>query len=227
MIRRDYVLGMIEDFARALARIRSFRAGEKWEEADAAVLAEFKKLIGEDGCAVAKLSEMELMAAVVREGPTLGVGHRALLLATLLQEAAEIAEGRGQAASGRQLRLKALHLLLEILGRGEISDWPQFVPTIDMMAAGLGSAAMPARTLAMLMAHYERAGEYAKAEDAFCSILDLDPGNRSIIDFGQAFYRRMLAQTDDDLVVGNLPREEVNEGLDRLERKPTLNANAN
>ena len=47
MIRRDYILRMIEEFAQALARIHSLKVSRRWGEAVADMDAEFKKLIGD------------------------------------------------------------------------------------------------------------------------------------------------------------------------------------
>jgi len=78
------------------------------------------------------------------------------------------------------------------------------------------------RTHAMLMQHYERTGDFAKAEDELFAMLDAEPDNERLVEFGCAFYRRLLAQSDTALNEANLPRAEVEEGLKELEarRKP-------
>jgi hypothetical protein len=50
-------------------------------------------------------------------------------------------------------------------------------------------------------------------------LLEADPGNRDIFDFGIAFYQRLLAQNDAALAAANLPRPEVEEGLKDLQRR--------
>ena len=65
--------------------------------------------------------------------------------------------------------------------------------------------------------HHERTGEFAKAEDALFAMLDAEPDNERILEFGVAFYQRMLAQSDTALTAANLPRAEVEEGLKELE----------
>ena len=47
MIRRDFILRMIEEFAQALARINSFKRDGRWSEASETLDTEFKRLIGE------------------------------------------------------------------------------------------------------------------------------------------------------------------------------------
>jgi hypothetical protein len=74
----------------------------------------------------------------------------------------------------------------------------------------------------MLIQHYERIGNFAKAEDTLFALLDSDPGNPAIIEFGIAFYHRILNESNDLLESGNLPRSEAEDGLRELERRRTL-----
>ena len=71
------------------------------------------------------------------------------------------------------------------------------------------------------MQHYERTGSFAKAEDAFFELLDVERGNSGVIEFGIAFYERLKNQTDDALAAGDLPRAEVEAGLGELRDRKT------
>jgi hypothetical protein len=66
------------------------------------------------------------------------------------------------------------------------------------------------------MQYCERTGSFAKAEDAFFALLDVEPGNSRLIDFGIAFYQRLQSQSNEALVAGDLPRAEVEAGLGEL-----------
>jgi hypothetical protein len=101
----------------------------------------------------------------------------------------------------------------------DISEYPPFVPNIETLRTLLADTPVPPALLALLMQHYERAGEYAKAEDTLFELLDADPGNRTVLDFGTAFYHRLLQQSDADLARANLPRAEVEEGLKNLQQR--------
>ncbi len=216
MIRRDFLLRMIEEFAQALARIRSSKKGRRWVEACAELDAEFERLIGDSAQAVARLSEVELLARLMQDGPTHVVRDKTLMLTTLLQEAGDVAAAEGRLDESRECYLKALHLLLDVLACGEVLECPEFVPKVEMLKEALQGMALPPRTLAMLMQHHERTGEFAKAENALFAILDAEPDSGEIVEFGVAFYKRTLAQSDSALVEGALPRAEVEEGLKEL-----------
>jgi tetratricopeptide (TPR) repeat protein len=218
MIRRDYFLRMIEEFAQALARIRSLKRGQRWREASTNLDAEFERLLGEGAQAVARRSESELLSRLMQDGPTHLVRDKTFMLTTLLKEAGDVAAAEERVDESRECHLKALHLLLDVLARGEVFDCPEFVPKVEMLKEALQGSPLPQRTHAMLMQHHERTGEYAKAENALFAMLDAEPDNGDIVEFGLAFYNRMLAQSDMALTEGALPRAEVEEGKELLQR---------
>ena len=213
MIRRDYILRMIEEFFRALSRIKSLKGAQQWREANAGIDEEFQRLMGMDAQAVAQLSETELLAHIVRGEPTLAVREKTLILATLLKEAGDVLTEQGREDEGRTSYLKGLHLLLDTLGRGEVFESPQFVPKVQEFVMALGESVLPLETQARLMQHYELTGEFARAEDALFAMLDAEPENAPLLELGISFYRRLESQGDARLADGNLPRAEVEAGL--------------
>jgi len=219
MIRRDYLLRMIEEFIQALARINSLKQGQRWDEAREALDDEFKRLIGEGAESVVRLSETDLLARLAQEGPTQAVREKTLLLTTLLKEAGDVATAEGRTVDGRECYLKALHLLLDVLGREDVLEFPEFVPRVESLKRALEGLLIPMRSHAMLMQHYERTGEFAKAEDELFAMLEAEPNNERLVEFGCAFYRRLLAQSDTALNEANLPREEIEEGLKELQAR--------
>jgi len=218
MIRRDYILRMIEEFVAALTRISSLKQGQQWTEAARNLEAEFKRLIG-DGSKVESLSETELLARLMHDGPTHLLRDKTLMLVTLLKEAGDVAAAENRLDASRECYLKALHLLLDVLARGEVFECPEFVPKIEMLVTVLQPVRLPARTQAMLMQHYERTGEFAKAEDALFAVLEASPHDDALVKSGMAFYQRLLAQSDAALSAACLPRAEVEEGLKELQRR--------
>lgn len=219
MIRRDYILRMIEECIRALTRINSLKQGQRWSEASEELDAEFQKLIGDGAQAVARFSETELLARLMQDGPTHALREKTLILTTLLKEAGDVAAAEARAEEGRECYLKALHLLLDTLARGEVFECPEFVPKVEMLRVALQGSRLPLRTQALLMQHYERTGEFAKAEDALFAMFNAEPDDQAIVEFGVTFYQRLLAQSDVALTEANLPRSEVEEGLKELQHR--------
>jgi hypothetical protein len=219
MIRRDYILRMIEEFMQALSRIRSLKKGQRWNEVSEELDGEFKKLVGEGAQAIARLSETELLARLMQDGPTHALRDKTLVLTTLLKEAGDVATAQDRVEEGHECYLRALHLLLDTLVRGDVFECPEFVPKVEMLRESLAAAPLSARTHALLMQHYERTGEFAKAEDALFAMLDAEPGNPRILEFGMVLGRRLLAKSDAALSAGNLPRSEVEQTLKELQAR--------
>jgi hypothetical protein len=219
MIRRDYILRMIEEFMQALARLDALKKEQRWQEAGQTVDEQVQRLIGAGSESLEQLSETELLAQLIASGPTQSVRDKTLMLTTLLKEAGDLAIAQNRTEAGQSCYLKGLHLLLEILGQGEVSEMPAFVPQVELFAAALRDSALPLHTLARLMAHYERTGQFDKAENALFAMLDSEPGDPRIVDFGFAFYQRLQAQTDAALAGGSLPRAELEAGLAELKRR--------
>jgi hypothetical protein len=221
MVRRDYILEMIEECIKALTQIRALRKGQHWEEARQAVDAQCEKLAAAGAQKLAQLSETELLARVAQDQPTQAVRTRLFLVISLLQEAGDIATAEGRIADAREIFLKALHLLLDVSARDDPSGHPAFVPRAEALVQCLAGASLPVRTLVLLMQHYESTGQLAKAEDSLFSVLDATTDDPASIEFGAAFYQRILRQNDAMLMAGNLPRVEAEEGLRDLNRRKT------
>src|SRR5262245_21587078 len=126
MIRRDYILRMVQQVGEALARISALKQGEKWKQTEEAVDEEFNRLVGAGPQAVAQLSETELLAKLTQGEPTQIVRHKMLLLTTLLKEAGDAATAQGNIEQGHAYYLKGLHLLLDVMACNEEVEYPGF-----------------------------------------------------------------------------------------------------
>jgi hypothetical protein len=50
-------------------------------------------------------------------------------------------------------------------------------------------------------------------------MLEAEPDNAALVEFGLAFYQRVLAQSDAALLAANLPRTEAEEGRKELRNR--------
>jgi hypothetical protein len=115
--------------------------------------------------------------------------------------------------------LKALNLLLEVVLRDPETGLPDLVPSIQGLANQLEGSALPVRTNAALMQHFEQIGSFAKAEDQLFEIIGSEPNNPAVLDLGIGFYQRLLQESDPVLQGGDLPRTEVEAGLAELHER--------
>jgi hypothetical protein len=219
MIRRDYILRKIAEFLEVLSRLQSLKQEQLWRQAQHSIEEQCRDLLGLGTAEIARLGETGLLARLIQGEPTQVVRDKVFMLTRLLKEAGDVGAGEGRADDSRALYLKGLHLLLYSISQGDPEEWPEFVPRVDMFVAALGDAVLPLTTLAGLMQHYERTGQFARAEDMFFRMVDAEPNRPGLAEFGIAFYERLLGQADAALEAGNLPRAEVENGLEALRLK--------
>jgi len=216
MIRRDYILRMLQEFMELLSRLRSLKRDQSWTEAAGVVEDEVRRLLGTDTRSVLALSETELLAKLIQAEPPQAMREKMWLVTTLLKEAGDTAAGDGRPEESLAFFLKGLHLLLETLAENDEADFPDFVPRVELFMSALEGAPLPLETQARLMQHYERTGQFAKAEDQLFAMLETVPAHPGLPDLGIGFYKRLQGKSDRELTDGGLPREEVDAGLAEL-----------
>ncbi len=219
MIRRDYILRMVEEFVRAVARIQELKKKQSWGEARSEIEKELKQLFGGSIKEIEKLSETEILGKLIASDSAFIVKEKATILATLLKESGDVAIGNGDVEKGRALHLKGFNLLLGLLNRGDIYDVPEYSPSVETFLQALGDDPLPLDTLAKLMQYFERTGNFARAEDVLFEIAEAGDFQAELRRFGVSFYERLLARTDEQLQSGGLPREEVESGLEEFKNR--------
>ncbi len=221
MIHHDYILRLIEEFARALAQIRDHRANQRPADAAAALDQHFLELTGADRASILRLSTTELLARILRTGTAQDAQTRTLFVVALLRESSELARQSfpTDPAEAEDPDLKALRLLLGVLEQHEPPDLPRFVPTVDGLLAGLHRDRVPPDLRAQVMQYHERLGRFADAENDLFDLLDRCPPGPELLEFGAAFYRRTLALADATLTGGGLPRDEAMDGYTEFRRR--------
>ena len=215
MLRRDYIVRMIEELGQFLARVRQQVSDQQYPEADLELEKAMERLLG-PGQDVEKLSETELLALLTADGPTQMVREKTMILVALLEEAGRLRVAEGREQAGEACWLKALNLLLTLMLQDAELEFPEFVPKIDLLRDQLRETELPLQTLAALWRHYERVGEFARAEDSLADLREAEPENAALREEARAFYERLLRESDRALEAGNLPRAEVEAGLAEL-----------
>jgi len=213
MIRRDYLIRSIEALGEELLRIESLQKEKRWDEADEALDDQIKRLTGRDAQAAVELSETELLALLIEGESTPIVREKAMLLTRFLKQAGDGALAQDHADEANAYYVKALRLLLKALHGEDPHDFPEFVPRIEELVEAVSSASISVETQALLMEHYETTGQFGKAHEVLLSIVAADPMNKDVLDFGTEFYERISRQSDDRLVLGELPRSKVEASL--------------
>lgn len=212
MIHNDYILRMISQLAKVLAHIVQLREKGRDDDALREIDQSMQKLCGLNSQLVNSLSESSLIAAI-RGGASLDVG-KCLVLAGLLKEEGDLMADRDLEDDAAARYLKSLALYLEAMHDDARLHLPSYVERVQEVAGSLEEFVMPLDIRTRLMSYYELSGAFGAAEDVLFDMLEDEEDDAQAI--GADFYGRMLELTDDELDSGDLPRDEVLEGLERV-----------
>ena len=217
MSYQDYILRQIQLAGQAWARIVRLLKDRQFETAHMVLDQAYRQLLGLSPEAVLERNPNDLIARLrFDESPAAG-RDKCLALATLLRASGDTAAAQGDSATAPEAYHTALLVLLDSALRDPGLALPDYVPTIESLDAELSAHALPVTTQQQLLLYYEQSGVYAKTEDILWTMLHAAPGDCMIVGAGRALYARLQQLGDAALIVGNLPRAEVDGGLADLD----------
>lgn len=218
MYQRDYIMRMIEQLGMFLTRILGLKEAEKFDAARMEIDQAGKILLGLDMSLIRVLSDEKIISLLQPTG-SLDSG-KCLLIAELLREEGGICECQGKEDELYTCYTKSLSLYLEALAVNADFRNQEYLSKIDTLIQRLQRFTLPVHVEEKLFHYFEMTGKYAQAENLLFQLLEMNrPG---MLEEGIRFYERLLAKSDNKLEQGNLPREEVEDGLRVLQGRQPL-----
>ncbi len=215
MLKQDYILRMIEQLAQAvgrlMARVRTEDPAVVRQELDEAL----KDLTG---LSFDVLDSLPLPAVLsILDSHSEPNPARILAIAECSFVRAQLADATGHTDTGLRARVTALTLYLEALTLFRHEAVAPAQKRAEGLISDLETVDLPQETVLRLFRFRAATGRFADAENALFELLERDLASPNAIGEGQAFYRRLLTLDDAELEAGNLPRDEVIDGLAELE----------
>lgn len=218
MFQNDYLLRMIQQITEALAtQIFQLKKEKKHDEA----LAAIGELLNRHSLPSLKMVHTLTLDQLLRLLSTNGqlAAAKVQTVAMLLTEEADILSARGGSDAYVASALKSLKLYLvlfqESLENGDKHNLTEASRPIEPLLDMLSPFELPPDLKLELMAYYEHTGQFSKAEDLLFELLD---EGQADIELGTLFYERLLKKDDRELITGNLPRNEIYDGIAELQR---------
>ena len=213
MFQRDYVLRLIEQFARAVTRVIGLRKQGEPAAAHAELAALTQSFLGINAKLLFSLTDVQLLS-LFTVGDALDSG-RAVLAEQILVEEAAIQDALSAPELAETYRLRGLSLLLEVLARDPLFRTSEYTADLNQLLEDAGDE-LPASHHLKLFRYFAATGRYADAENLLFELVE--SGVREAVAEGFAFYERLLTLEDAELARGNLPRREVEEGIAQLRK---------
>jgi len=213
VIKQDYILRLIEQLAQFLARILKLHEKGDYDAAMLAIEDALKKLVGLDLKLVEAIG-LEDLVNLLKPGIDLDIS-KCIVVADLLKSRGDVRLALGDPEAATDSYIRSLTLFLEVFtGPGSI-ELPDQRARAEWLIEHLADEELPEVTLVRLVRYHEKAGRFALAEDALWDLVD-GTDDDEYADDAFAFYNRMSLKSDSALEAGDLPRDEVADGIARL-----------
>ncbi|WP_058304326.1 DUF6483 family protein [Gorillibacterium timonense] len=212
MFQRDYIVRMMQELTEMIATVSGLKKQHKQEQAFSAVDDLLGRFFRMNSKLLNALSEKDILAMFSANGFL--EAEKVLTLSRVLREEGSLHESLGENEESVRRYLKGLLLSL---GVSELEDTPSDFckETVREIHATLRAYDLPASVQERLIAHYLKAGEFAKAEDCLFELADGEGPfveSDSAAAAGNRFYESLLERSPEELEQGGLPLEEVREG---------------
>jgi hypothetical protein len=211
MLRNDLLMRMSEQIGKGLLYVIELKERGKYSEALSELQRAGELYLGINHTVLDSSSD-DLLITLLNAGGNFDF-VKSILLAELLQRHGEIYALQNDNSKSYSYYTKALSLLIEALLSNEQARVEDYTPAIDNLINELDKYELSTHFKFKIFLYYERIGKYSKAEDLLFEMVE-DP---VMIQEGISFYERLLDKTDEELAEGNLPRDEVEDSLAKLE----------
>lgn len=215
MIRRDYILRLVQEMVQLLARVVFLKSRREYEQALSEINRALRQLNAGGDQGASPLTPEEWIA-LCRKHDSAASG---LMMATaeLLRQEGELLALQERRPDSQRSRMAALTLFLEAILTGETFISVELLNKVEDLVDQTAEAERPPALWHRLVRYFEAREQFALAEDALFGWVET--GDASARTQGLSFYERLLARTDADLERGGLPRPEVEQGRDDLRQR--------
>ena len=211
MLRKDYLLNMIEDMGQVVAAVLGLKKQKKHKEA----LQQLNDLLRKQFRLHSKLLHSLSVEQIIDMFRFRGIVEVDKLqqVAYILQQEGEVYLDEKKEDEGYIRFMRALHLYLYCLLHGANRQLLHVADKIEYLITETKAYELPPNTKCLLALYYEQEGRYDVAENYWYS---LEMKDKQFRDQVLAFYDRLLRLDASKLMEGGLPSEEVLEGRNTL-----------
>lgn len=204
---------MVEQFTNALAKILFQKDKKNYKEARFEISNSFQNILGLD-YELASIVPTEDLMKFLKFDDRIS-NDKCLIAAELYMLDAEIFELQHEFKSSIKNYKNSLFLFLEAYLNQVPKNTDEIDQKIELIIIKLNQFEISNDLKKRIAMYYELTHRYSKAEDI---IFDLAKSHEDkFIQYGREFYNRLLLKNDEELKIGQLPKEEILEGLQELD----------
>ena len=213
MISKDYIMRMVEQFTNALSKILFEKDKKNYKEARFEISNSFQNILGLDYELVSIVPTEDLMKFLKFDDRI--SNDKCLIAAELYRLDAEIFELQNEFESSIKNYKYSLFLFLEAYLNQVRKNTDEIDSKIELIIMKLNQFEISNDLKKRMAKYYELTQSNSKAEDIIFDLAKSHADN--FIQYSREFYSRLMLKDDEELKVGNLPKEEILEGLQELD----------
>lgn len=213
MIKNDYLTTKLKELSELITKVLKSNDNKELKESREMVSEAFKRLLGLNSELAESLSYKDLMKLVGAYESAEAL--KFVILAQLLKLDGDMYKAEGEEMKSFNIYLKSLNVYIKaVLLDSDLIEQGEKI--IDEIINEVEAYELPKESSLLLFNYYELVNKYDKAEDILFELLETDDSVESILKEGICFYERLLEKEEEALENGNLPLDEVKEGIERL-----------
>lgn len=218
MLKRNLTSELVEKFNEALNKIIASKNEGNYDNALNLIDNTFKDIFRLSVKFFNSFSDENLIDMVNTDG-TINA-DKCIIMAKLLEEEADVLEHQNKLDESFYINLKSLNLFIEAyISKDNNCDLQNYFSDIDMIIDKVSEYKISSSLQNKIIEYYIKANRYDKAEDSIYNLLNETNFNNDYIKSSIALYENLLLKSDEELLIGNLPREEIEDSLALLKKK--------
>ncbi len=225
MLKSDLIIKLIEKFRAAEEIISNLLSEDKYEEALKYVDETYRDLFRLGSKSFNTLSDEDLIEMLKING--IIETDRFIIAARLMEREGSILERLNYPAAADHIYAKALRIYLEAFFSDPEAELKEYFKDVEIIQTKLEDYDISKITKMKLCLYFEESQNYAEAENILYDLLEAENYEKELLKSTVDFYERLLSKGDDDLIQGGLPRDEIQDALNFLLQKFSINNKIN
>jgi len=213
MIKNDYLTTKLKELSELITKVLKSNDSKQLEESREMVNEAFKRLLGLNSELAGSLSYIDLMKLVGAYEAAEAL--KFVILAQLLKLDGDMNKAEGEEIKSFNIYLKSLNIYIKAVIL-DTDCLEQGEKIIDDIVHEVEEYELPKESRLLMFNYYELVNKFDKAEDMLFDLLEDTDNEEDVVEEGVNFYERLLEKPEEALEDGNLPLEEVQEGIKRL-----------
>lgn len=214
MIKNDLLATKMKQLSEVITKVLTLNEDNNLGESHLVINEAYRQLIGLNSELVEKLPYEDIINLISAYESAEIV--KLIILAELLKLSSDLNYIEGKTDIGLNNAYKSLNVYIKAVLMDDETTIGLCKKNIDKIIERVSEYQIPLEGMIGIFKYYEIVDRFDKAEDILYEILEVSDNPTEMAQEGINFYNRLLDKNEEELEQGNLPLDEVNDGIERI-----------